>query len=505
LIVLLVLGFFTAIPLRAYAAPEISIWPSYGGDFEVFNVEQGSGPSDTRKVWIKNEGTSDLTITGISSPNTPFSLDNPPTVPFTITQGSEKDINIQFSPVSQGSYSSKVIISSDDTDESNLDVPLTGTADDDPVTISHGDFVTGEIKVIGDTDAFYFYGEKDDVVSITTGTQKEYTTYFFGTRWELYAPDGSLVKAMANGGSATVSLPTTGTYTVLVGDDYIDGTGRYGLSLNGISASIPSGKNIDFAQNITDEIEAIGDTDAFCFSAVQNDVVSITTGTQKEYTTYFFGTRWELYAPDGSLVKAMANGGSATVSLPTTGTYTVLVGDDYIDGAGRYGLSIQCIACTTTPTVTATTTPTPTPTPTTTQTPTPTATNTPTPTATPTVTPTVTPTQTPTPTSTATPTPIICDEATDIDAEPDLLILRVKMRNTVIVTVTGEDNCPVEGDTVRTKVYNPKIVKVSPRRQVTDENGEAVFSIKAKDKASNALVIFRDGSLNTQVSVKVVK
>ncbi|KKS28065.1 MAG: hypothetical protein UU89_C0048G0001, partial [Parcubacteria group bacterium GW2011_GWC2_42_11] len=142
---------------------------------------------------------------------------------------------------------------------------------------------------------------------------------------------------------------------------------------------------------------------------------------------------------------------------------------------------------------------------TTTQTPTPTATNTPTPTATPTVTPTVTPTQTPTPTSTATPTPIICDEATDIDAEPDLLILRVKMRNTVIVTVTGEDNCPVEGDTVRTKVYNPKIVKVSPRRQVTDENGEAVFSIKAKDKASNALVIFRDGSLNTQVSVKVVK
>ena len=67
-------GLFAGIPIRAYAAPAIGIWPSYGGDFEIFNVEQGSGPSDTRKVWIQNKGTSDLTITAISSPNAPFSL-----------------------------------------------------------------------------------------------------------------------------------------------------------------------------------------------------------------------------------------------------------------------------------------------------------------------------------------------------------------------------------------------------------------------------------------------
>ncbi len=100
---------------------------------------------------------------------------------------------------------------------------------------------------------------------------------------------------------------------------------------------------------------------------------------------------------------------------------------------------------------------------------------------------------------------VICDEATDIAAEPDLLILRVNMRSTVIVTVTGENDCPVEGDTVRTKVYNPEIAEVSPRMLVTDKNGEAVFTIKATDKAGNAVVIFRDGSLNTQVPVKVVK
>jgi hypothetical protein len=58
---------------------------------------------------------------------------------------------------------------------------------------------------------------------------------------------------------------------------------------------------------------------------------------------------------------------------------------------------------------------------------------------------------------------------------------------------------------VRTKVYNPEIVMVSPRRRVTDENGEAVFTITANNQTGNAVVIFRDGSLNTQVAVKVVK
>ena len=40
---------------------------------------------------------------------------------------------------------------------------------------------------------------------------------------------------------------------------------------------------------------------------------------------------------------------------------------------------------------------------------------------------------------------------------------------------------------------------------VTDANGEAVFTIKAKNKAGNAIVTFKDGSLSTQVKVTVVK
>ena len=47
-LVVIVLGFLTALPLKAYATPDVGYWPSYGADFEVLNVEQGSGPSAIR-------------------------------------------------------------------------------------------------------------------------------------------------------------------------------------------------------------------------------------------------------------------------------------------------------------------------------------------------------------------------------------------------------------------------------------------------------------------------
>ncbi|OHB47005.1 MAG: hypothetical protein A2099_05775 [Planctomycetes bacterium GWF2_39_10] len=65
----------------------------------------------------------------------------------------------------------------------------------------------------------------------------------------------------------------------------------------------------------------------------------------------------------------------------------------------------------------------------------------------------------------------------------------------------------MEGDSVKAKVKGSgnEYIKVSPKKQATDANGEAVFTIKAKNKAGNAIVTFKDGSLSTQVKVTVVK
>ena len=127
--------------------------------------------------------------------------------------------------------------------------------------------------------------------------------------------------------------------------------------------------------------------------------------------------------------------------------------------------------------------------------------STPTPTPTPTATPTVTPTTTPT----ATPAP--CEEATDIIADPSELTLQTKASDMITVTVTGEDGCPVEGDSVRAKVEGSgnEYLKVSPKKRVTNASGKAVFTVKGKGKAGNAKVTFKDGDLSTQVNVTVVK
>lgn len=103
--------------------------------------------------------------------------------------------------------------------------------------------------------------------------------------------------------------------------------------------------------------------------------------------------------------------------------------------------------------------------------------------------------------------PISCEEATDIVADPSELTLQTKASDTIIVTVTGEDGCPVEGDSVKAKVGDSgnEYLKVSPKKQTTNANGEAVFTINAKKKAGSAVVKFKDGDLSTQVDVTVVK
>lgn len=103
--------------------------------------------------------------------------------------------------------------------------------------------------------------------------------------------------------------------------------------------------------------------------------------------------------------------------------------------------------------------------------------------------------------------PETCEVATTIEVSPTELTLKKRLSNEVTVTVTGEDGCPVERDTVKARVdkNGKKLIKVSPKKQKTDANGQAVFTIKAKNKTGIATVTFKDAALSTTVTVSVVK
>ncbi|HHT9105979.1 MAG TPA: beta strand repeat-containing protein [Candidatus Wujingus californicus] len=125
-------------------------------------------------------------------------------------------------------------------------------------------------------------------------------------------------------------------------------------------------------------------------------------------------------------------------------------------------------------------------------------------------TPTVTATPTETPTTTPESTPITeCDEATAISANPTAITLEKKESSIVILTVTGEDDCRVAGDTIKARVdeNGEEFIKVSPKKQTTDINGQVAFTIKAKNKQGTATVTFKDidSNLSTTITVTVEK
>jgi hypothetical protein len=105
-----------------------------------------------------------------------------------------------------------------------------------------------------------------------------------------------------------------------------------------------------------------------------------------------------------------------------------------------------------------------------------------------------------------TPTPILCD-AEKIEASPEEIKLQKKKKATVLLSIICEDGVtPVIGETVTARVKTGKDrVRVSPSIAVTDDNGQAVFKIAAKNEVGKARIKFKTSNLRKGVEVKVVK
>jgi hypothetical protein len=75
------------------------------------------------------------------------------------------------------------------------------------------------------------------------------------------------------------------------------------------------------------------------------------------------------------------------------------------------------------------------------------------------------------------------------------------------VTVTGEADCPVKGETVTATIgaSGKKRVSVSPTSQKTDENGQATFTITAKKKTGKARITFQVAGQKQSMTVTVKK
>jgi hypothetical protein len=103
---------------------------------------------------------------------------------------------------------------------------------------------------------------------------------------------------------------------------------------------------INFGQTIQCSVSAAGEADTYTFSASASDKVLVRASRTS-------GSLWpgvRLYGPDGAKLTEAGSTSTAeipSVTLPTTGMYTILVYDSF-NGTftGNYNLSLTCLTCT---------------------------------------------------------------------------------------------------------------------------------------------------------------
>ncbi len=113
---------------------------------------------------------------------------------------------------------------------------------------------------------------------------------------------------------------------------------------------------------------------------------------------------------------------------------------------------------------------------------------------------------TPTPAVTLTPTPTPECEVKSIEVLPKRLKLKRGQSSEVIIKLEG-NSCIPAGKTVTATIgkFGSNRISISPTSEVTGENGEANFTITAKNKIGNAKVTFKANGVKKTIVVKVVR
>ena len=216
----------------------------------------------------------------------------------------------------------------------------------DPVNLPFAQVQTGAIGSAAQTNTYTFSADANDVLDFTMVT----TSGSLSPKIRLYQPNGTLVTQAWNNfcsGSAlemnAVTLPATGTYTVLFADCADTNSGDYAIYTQ--RTNDPSGAvTLPFAQTKGGSITSVAQSNTYTFSANAGDAFDFTMAA----TSGSLSPKIRLYEPNGTLVTQAWNNfcsGSTlemnTVTLPVTGTYTALFADCADTNTGNYEIYLQ--------------------------------------------------------------------------------------------------------------------------------------------------------------------
>jgi PKD repeat protein len=209
-----------------------------------------------------------------------------------------------------------------------------------------GETLAGSIAASGEVDTYTFTGIANDRVLVSMAVASGAMT----PEIRLYNPAGQLTcSAYSYAGSAAgfedCSLPVAGTYTLLANDYGLTDTGPYGLHLQRLN-NPGNATALAFGQTLQATIGAVGEKDAYTFSAGVGDRVLVSMAVASGAMT----PEIRLYNPAGQLTcSAYSYAGSAAgfedCSLTVAGTYTLLANDYGLTDTGSYSLRLGRGGC----------------------------------------------------------------------------------------------------------------------------------------------------------------
>jgi hypothetical protein len=209
---------------------------------------------------------------------------------------------------------------------------------DDGGALVNGEHHDGTIHV-GDMDPWSVTANAGERIVVNIAELSDGTGNF--APWiRLYGPDGALLDSgrATAGGFDAIDVdwvaPSTGTYVVVVADiDSLEigpDTGTYRLE----GAVIPGPFHVADDGGVlvgdvaTSAVTTLGDLDLWCFNANADDELTVTV-TELIDDTGSFKPWIRLYDPSGTQIITVSDDTEAvaTVTAPTTGSYTVAVAD----------------------------------------------------------------------------------------------------------------------------------------------------------------------------------
>jgi List-Bact-rpt repeat protein len=207
--------------------------------------------------------------------------------------------------------------------------------------ITCGQTIANSTTLTSENDQYTYAGTAGQMLSVGF-----FWNSCTGGAADIYKPNGQLlttVLADCNGGHAiNITLPSTGTYTILVHADAYNVTASYELSIQSVIGGGCDFKTIACGQTLATNTTLGAQIDAYSYSGTTGQMLSVGF-----FWNSCTGGAADIYEPNGQLlttVLADCNGGHAiNITLPSTGTYTILVHADPYDATAGYGLSIQSL------------------------------------------------------------------------------------------------------------------------------------------------------------------